>query len=323
MALESSDPSLIDELKAAVVHGKTVLLFVDDASKFAADKVSDEDRTFLSRLLQRQFKLSNEEDRVLLSQSGNSVNSKLHIYMVIRRTLKSTISSDGTIRLSPFLSKLGIHVALDGSIIDIELKKIALENNMQKFVIIHKRPEYRITHKSLLTDLSLHEQMLEASQRTMLEYTLNSESKSLLRAEDLLDTISRSEASEVAAHEQIREAKMNLRVSEQQVFPYKPLSSYASVLLSTIQRVASVIRYFNLSVDRFETMLSKVIYEFKDMKVPDHSMSIKAHVIHFKNHLLLSVYQKLQVSGHEIYINCFIAIKLFLTRSMFLRGTNF
>lgn len=295
------DPSLIAELEEALLFGKTVLIFIDDtgSAAAAAAEYTEDERTFLTRLLRREFKSSDEEEEgIVLSLSDETniqVNPRLRMFMVIRKTVESVMESDGTIRLSSFLSNLGIHSILDSSVVDIELKKKALENNLQKFIVAHEHPEYQISYKSLLTDLSLHEQKLEASQDRLLVYTLDPKNESLLLCKDLLSTISDSEASEIAAHEQIREAKKNLSVSDQQVLPYRPFSHYASVVLSSIQKVSSTVHYFNLSVDEFKEMLSEVINAFKNVKVADHAMSLKAHVIHLKNQLMLSVYQKLQV----------------------------
>lgn len=294
------DPSLIAELEEALLFGKTVLISIDDtgSAAAAAAEYTEDERTFLTRLLRREFRADEEEEGIVLSLSDETniqVNPRLRVFMVIRKTVESVVESDGTIRLSSFLSNLGIHSILDSSVVDIELKKKALENNLQKFIVAHEHPEYQISYKSLLTDLSLHEQKLEASQDRLLVYALDPKNESLLLCKDLLSTISDSEASEIAAHEQIREAKKNLSVSDQQVLPYRPFSHYASVVLSSIQKVSSTVHYFNLSVDEFKEMLSEVINAFKNVKVADHAMSLKAHVIHLKNQLMLSVYQKLQV----------------------------
>lgn len=301
MVLKASSPSLVEHLKKALVQGKTVLLYVSEGDSI--NTFSRDEKAFLTRLLQRQF--TTNEDGLFLSlpdDSSTPVHRGLQIYMVMCRTIRSAIKPDGAVTSSPLLSELGIQNSLNGSIIDIEFKGKALEAMLQRFVISHKHPEYLISHKSLLTDLSLHEQALEASQMAMLEYTLDPATHSLLQAEDLLGMIHKSEASKMMALEQIREAKMNLHVSDQLVVPYRPLSHYASVVLSSIQRVTTAIQYCDLSVEVFKNVLSGTIREFKGTKVPDHAMSVKAHVIHLKGQLLLNVYQKLQVRFPQYWL---------------------
>lgn len=264
----------------------------------SADQYSDEDKAFLSSLLLRNFDKSDEGDGHMLclfDESSIPVNSDLQLYMVIRGTIRSVIQADGTAGFCSFFVALGITVSLDSCIVDIELKDAALEKNLRNFVIAHERPDYQISSKSLLTDLALHEEDLEAGQEKILEYTLDPKNESLLLAKDLLSIIKESEASELAAWEQIREAKRNIRISNQQVVPYKLLSDYASVMLSTIQKISYALQYFSLDVSEFEKMLSDVIREYKVFKISDNISSIKAHVIHLKNQLVLRVYQKLQV----------------------------
>lgn len=230
----------------------------------------------------------------LFDESTTPVHPGLQLYLVIRGTLQRTVQGDGTAGLSSFLAALGVAVSLDSCVVDIELKDTALEKNLRNFVMAHERPDYQISYKSLLTDLALHEEDLEANQEKVLEYTLDPKNASLLLAKDLLSIIKESEASEIASREQIGESKRNIHVSNQQVVPYKHLSEYARVMLSSIQKISCTLRYFSLHVSDFEKMLSDVIKEYK-VKVSDNISSIKAHVIHLKNQLVLRVFQKLQV----------------------------
>lgn len=281
-------------------RGHTVLLYVDELN--SAEDYSDEHKAFLSRLLLRDFEESGVGGGVgggvvlrLLDESITPVHSGLQLYIVIRGTIKSAVRGDGSLGLSSFLGALGIAVALDSCVVDIELKETALERNLRNLVMAHERPDYQISYKSLMTDLTLHEGDLEASQEKILEYALDPKNESLLLAEDLLSTIKESESSEIAAREQIGEARRNIHISNQQVVPYRLLSEYASVLLGSIQKISYALGYFSLHVSDFEKMLSGVINEYK-VKVSDNSSSIKAHVLHLKNQLVLRVFQKLQVS---------------------------
>lgn len=286
------------ELKTALTHGLTVLLYVDELS--SADRFSDGDKVFLSRILLREFGGGDEGAVLHLDDDGSGIliNPKLQLYLVIRGTISSLVRTSGSIAgTSSFLDALGVSVSLDSCVVDLELKDTALEKSMRNFVMAHERPDYQISYKSLLTDLALHEEDLEASQEKMLEYALDPKNPSLLLAKDLLRTLEESEVAEVAAKERIREAKKNIHISNQQVVPYKLLSECASIMLTSIQRLSRSLQYFSLHVSEFERMLADVISECKVVKVADNVLSIKAHVIHLKSQFMLRVYHKLQVRG--------------------------
>ena len=285
-----SDQFLMDVLRTAVVQGSTILLHMDDDT--SAVKYSEEDTSFLARLLRRDFDRSTGKESLF----DTAVNPSLQVYIVIRGTISSVQGSDDTMWLN---SHLKIPLSLDSYVVDIELKEAALEKNLLHVLIAHERPDHQILYKSLLTDLALHEDELEANRERMLKYVLDAKNDSLLIAKDLLDTISDCEAAELAAQEQIREAKKNLHASSQQVVPYKSLSQYAGCMLRCIQKLSSILQYFSLGVSDFEMILSDVISNYKSTKVSDNTLSIKAHVIHLKWELMLRVYQKLQVR-HKI-----------------------
>lgn len=290
----------MEDLKTAMTRGLTVLLYVDELS--SADHYSDKDKAFFSRLLLRDFG-EGSDGFVLRFSDGSSipVDSTLQLYVVIRATVKTFMRANGIAGVGSFLM-LGVSVPLDSCVVDLELKEAALEKNLRNFVMAHERPDYQISYKSLLTDLALHEEDLEANQEKMLKYTLDPNNQSLLLAKDLLSTIKDSEASEIAAREQIREAKRNIHISNQQIVPYKLLSESASVMLDSIQKLSHTLQYFSLHVSEFEKMLSDVIKEYNAFfKVSDNASSIKAHVIHLKSQLMLRVYQKLQVRVDMLY----------------------
>lgn len=300
VTLRCSSQTLVNELKMAALHGSIVLLSIDDSGGGSGGELSNKDRSFLCKVLQRDFKPTDREDTVCLHMMDGStleVKSGFQIYMVAHRTVQSVVASNGTISLSSFLEGLGIHSALDGNIVDIELQKEALQNHLHQFIVTHERPEYKIRYKSLLTDLVLHEQEKEESQEKMLNCAVDPSYSSLLQAIDLLNTIKECEVSEVEAHDQIKETRKNLKVFDEQMVVYKPLSHTASIVLASLQRLSSAVRYFNLRVDDFEGILLGLIEKFKSNRVLGHAMSIKAHVLHLKKQLLLTIYHQLQVVG--------------------------
>ena len=46
-------------------------------------------------------------------------------------------------------------------VVDLGLSLKGLQNHLQKLILKHKKPEYSVRYKSLLTDLALHHQQLE------------------------------------------------------------------------------------------------------------------------------------------------------------------
>ncbi len=301
MVLHSSDRSLADDLKTAAFYGKTVLLSVDDNS--ATLEYTSEEKEFLHRVLRRDFESNDKDDGSMNIEwtdgSTIEVNPRLKIFVVVHKAIQNIVDSNGTISLSSFLGMLGVNDVLDGSIIDVELKKDALQNNLQQFVISNEKPEYLIRYKSLLTDLILHEQELEKKQEKVLDSTLDPKNISLPK--EVLTIVKEAEASEVTTLEQIRETKKNIQAFDQQTVAYAPLSHYASVLLSSIQRLSLTLQYCNFSIAKFKSVLSGLILKLKDNKVADHVMSVKAHVLHLKNQLLLNAHHRLQV---RMYLRC-------------------
>lgn len=97
--------------------------------------------------------------------------------------------------------------------------------------------------------------------------------------------------------ELILETKKNLRVFDQQVQVYKPLSEHASMLFTCVQKLANCFKYFRSPLEWFEALVSEVLTgSVRDIKVPDNLMAINAHVLHLKHKVLSKVYEALQVS---------------------------
>ena len=114
----------------------------------------------------------------------------------------------------------------------------------------------------------------------------------------ILEAVKVSEASESSALELITETKKNLRLYDQQAFAYKPLSVYASLIVSTLQNLAAKMKYFSFKMSDLEKILETLIVSSVDNRVPDNLMSVNAHVLCLKHHLLSSVYKTLQVCIH-------------------------
>ena len=297
MTLKSSNSSLVSELKMGVIQGRTVFLSVDDCS--LTKEYSDEDKTVLYRVLQRDFKLTGKEDEFSLTLSDGSsipVNLNFKLYIIVHKPIKHILGSNGPVCLSSFYDFLGLrHTNLDVSVIDVELKKETLESYLQRFVMTHEKPEYQIRYKALLTDKSLHEQALENSQNMVLNSVIDLQNKSLLSANNLLGIIKESKESKLMALENICETKRSIEVLDKQAAAYRQLSHYACVVLNSVQRLSLVIRYFNFSIEKLEGILSTLMFKFQENKIADHATCTNARVLHLKHQLLLNVYSHLQV----------------------------
>lgn len=271
--------------------GKTVMLSVDEPN---ARELCPEDETLLSKAIQRDFTSDKDGLHLYVSDQLNiTVNPKFQLFLVIHRNVMNTLFPRGKIS---YLNVLGMQSISNGGLIDIELRNEALQSNLQWFVITHERPEYEVRYKSLLTDLTHHEQELEKTQRKMLDHVSSAkDKKSLLNFKDTLDILEECEMSEATSLDLIRETKKNLEIFDQQALTYKIFSHQASIFLSTLQKFSSTLQYFSISIDKFKKTLADLILNFKRNKVNDHALTINARILHLQKQLLLSIYHQLQV----------------------------
>lgn len=117
----------------------------------------------------------------------------------------------------------------------------------------------------------------------------------LAQAVHLLNTVKESESLESSALEQITDTEKSMEQFDQQALAYRPLSELASIILTAVQKLSSVLKYFTFGIDKLEGVIVKLIARRKDNKVADNVMAINANVLYLKNQLLLSVHKILQV----------------------------
>ena len=131
-------------------------------------------------------------------------------------------------------------------------------------------------------------------QEKVLNCMLESED-SLLQATHLLNTVKESESLESSALEQITDTEKSMQRFDKQALAYKPLSELASIILTAIQKLSSILKYFTFGIDKLEGVIVKLISRRKDNKVADDAMAVNANVIYLKYQFLISVHQILQV----------------------------
>lgn len=118
---------------------------------------------------------------------------------------------------------------------------------------------------------------------------------SLLQASHLLNIVKESESLEASALEQISDTHQSMRLFDQQADAYKPLAEYATIILTAMQKLSSILKYFEFGIEKLEQLMVTLISFRADNKVPDNVMAINANVLYLKYRLLISVHEILQV----------------------------
>lgn len=304
LVVDSSDHSLAEVLKEAVINRRTVLLSVNldqTTTSPAGGEPSSQHRKFLSQLLRRDLTTltttttTNTNNNNNKNTDDSETSAGFQLYLVVFRSIKEVLKLSSLPLLSPALGDFSMHSIFDGGIVDLEFRKEALKSHLLRLATTHDRPEYHIRHKSLLADLVLHKEQLEEEEENLLEAMTDPQNQSLLHTNDLLKGLRTKEASEAAMLDQIKETIKLLQAFDQQVKVYNPLTQFASAVFCSLQKLSSAFQYFSSSVEEFEQVLARLITKFKSNKQSNNTKSINAHMLHLNNQLLLSVYQHLQV----------------------------
>ena len=140
----------------------------------------------------------------------------------------------------------------------------------------------------------VHHRLHSSSQEMVLNCVLDCKD-SLLQAAHLFDVVKESESSESNALEQIADTKKSMKLFDQQALAYKSLSEFASIILTTVQKLSSILKYFTFSIDEFEQLIVNLIARREGNRVPDNAMAISANVLYLKHQLLISIHKTLQV----------------------------
>lgn len=133
------------------------------------------------------------------------------------------------------------------------------------------------------------------SQEKVLHCVLESDDLLLAQATHLLNTVKESESLESSAMEQINDTEKSMQRFDQQALAYRPLSEFASIILTAVQKLSAALKYFTFGIDKLEGVIEKLIAQRKDNKVADDAMAVNANVLYLKHQLLLSVHKILQV----------------------------
>lgn len=138
--------------------GTTVLL---PLSTDLSTPIPQEKRELLSKIILKNFDDRKHPQLILRLDSFPliTVHSDFKLYVIIKTSLKDFIKVQNNGPLS--LLKLSCSDLSSFFVIDLGLSIEGFQNYMQKLILKYKRPEYSIRYKSLLVDLTLHQQQLK------------------------------------------------------------------------------------------------------------------------------------------------------------------
>lgn len=173
------EPSLCQKLENCLQDGVTVLLCVDAEPLHTSQRVSDcpsltgGELAFLSKLLLREFLHDADlQAYTILGYHGDiiTIHSEFQLYLISSKRLEIILSRQGLDLdcLGGDRWELSNFCIIDGS-----LSTEGMQRHLQRFIITHEKPEYKIRYKSLLTDLILHQQQLTDSQVHLKEVNKN------------------------------------------------------------------------------------------------------------------------------------------------------
>lgn len=153
------------ELEKSLQEGNTVMLHVDatkcpDQSEYP---LSVADTRFISKVLAREFIYDKDTKLYTIEKKDScliTVHPDFQLFLVSNKHLEDVFTNGpGSLGVHRFDLNLSDFCVIDGA-----LSLEGIERHLQRFIVTHERPEYRIRYKSLLTDLILHQQQLTDSQ---------------------------------------------------------------------------------------------------------------------------------------------------------------
>ena len=165
LKIEIFEQNFCQELEKSLQEGNTVMLYVD-ATKCpdqSEHPLSVADTRFVSKVLAREF-IRDDDTKLYKIEKKDSclitVHPDFQLYLVSNKHLEDVFTSrPGSLGVHRFELNLSDFCVIDGA-----LSLEGMERHLQRFIVTHERPEYRIRYKSLLTDLILHQQQLTDSQ---------------------------------------------------------------------------------------------------------------------------------------------------------------
>ena len=167
LKLKLFEPNFCVKFESCLREGSTVLLYMDtEHLSHAQDEhhanSCKEDLAFVSNVLQRKFNPNSSEPHCSIVEGGGhgpvTVHPEFHLYLISNKHLEDVLCQ-GLQCFNVF------HLELSAfCVVDMALSREGMQSHFQRFIVTHEKPEYKIRYKSLLTDLTLHQQQLTESQ---------------------------------------------------------------------------------------------------------------------------------------------------------------
>ena len=150
LLLKSSQPGVSAQMSEAMAVGRAVALTLDS--------LPADEGPLLQCVMKRKYSVGSNS-QLFLNREGYDplpVNPDFRLYIILDHPL-------GSVKASRLLQSLGCDLS-DFCVADMGLCGEGLRNHLLLFIVGLERPEYGVRHKSVLTDLTLHQQQADSSQ---------------------------------------------------------------------------------------------------------------------------------------------------------------
>ena len=164
LKLQLFEPNFRVKLENSLEEGNTVLLCVDTEhlghTEESPANSCKEELAFVSNVLKRKFsQTSDPHCSVIDSKHGPvTIHPDFQLFLISNKYLED-ILCQGLQCLKAFQWELSTFC-----VVNMALSPEGLQSHFQRLVVTHEKPEYKIRYKSLLTDLTLHQEQLTESQ---------------------------------------------------------------------------------------------------------------------------------------------------------------
>ena len=151
LLLKSSQPDVGAQIREAMIVGRTVALTLDSPPPA-------EEGPLLQCAMKRNCSIGSTSQLCLELEGDDPlpVSSAFRLYIILDHPL-------GSGKASRLLQSLGCDLT-DFCVANMGLCGEGLRSHLLMFIVGLERPEYGVRHKSVLTDLTLHQQQADSSQ---------------------------------------------------------------------------------------------------------------------------------------------------------------
>ena len=164
--VELFETDFCQKLEKSLQDGDILLLYMDaDRLQCQQSKqpLSTANICFISKVLSRDFTLD-PDTKLYTVETDHSEVITIHpdfqLYLISSKHLNNVLASGSNcLALHQCNLQLSNFCNIDGA-----LSLEGMERHLQRFIVTHEKPEYKVRYKSLLTDLILHQQQLADSQ---------------------------------------------------------------------------------------------------------------------------------------------------------------